>query len=110
MYYILPCTQKRREGGARGGGCPPNVLQDHFSNSSNSGVKIAGGGGKADDLGNYNVYEYVSIGFYSLAILIPFSHDLYSIDSNFFLVPNPPDPRSTHYQRSTYFICHQDSF
>ena len=98
--------------GGKGGRLPPpNVLQDRFSNSSNSGVKIAvGGGGKADDLGNYNVYEYVSIGFYSLAILIPFSHDLYSIDSNFFLVPNPPDPRSTHYQRSTYFICHQDSF
>ena len=45
--------QKRREGGARGGGGrPSNVLQDHFSNSSNSGVKIA------DDLGNCNVYEY----------------------------------------------------
>ena len=51
--------QKRREGGARMGGRPSNVLQDHFSNFSNSGVKIAGGGGsKADDLGNYNVYEH----------------------------------------------------
>ena len=51
--------QKRREGGARGGGGrPSNVLQDHFSNSSNSDVKFAGGGGKADDLGNYSVYEY----------------------------------------------------
>ena len=49
---LLPQHQKRREGGAR---LPPNVLQDHFSNSSNSGVKIAGGGGKADELGNYSV-------------------------------------------------------
>ena len=45
--------------GARGGGGgrPSNVLQDRFSNSSNSGVKIAGGG-KAYDLGDHNVYEY----------------------------------------------------
>ena len=50
--------QKRREGGARGGGRPSNVLQDHVSNSPNSGVKISGGGGsKAHDLGNYNFYE-----------------------------------------------------
>ena len=54
------CSQKRREGGqgGGGGGCPSNVLQDHFPNSPNSGIKISGGGGgKADDLGNYNLYE-----------------------------------------------------
>ena len=43
--------------GGGGGGRPSNVLQDHVSNSPNSGVKISGGGGKADDLGNYNFYE-----------------------------------------------------
>ena len=37
-------TRSAGKGGARGGGRPSNVLQDHFSNSSNSGVKIAGGG------------------------------------------------------------------
>ena len=37
-------NQKRRERGARGGGRPSNVLQDNFSDSSISGVKIAGGG------------------------------------------------------------------
>ena len=31
--------------GGKGGGHPSNVLQDRFSNSSNSGIKIAGGGG-----------------------------------------------------------------
>ena len=38
----------------------------------------------------------MSIGFYNLAIFIAFSHDLYGIDSNFFLVAKPPDPRSTY--------------
>ena len=49
-----------RGGKGGGGGRPSNVFQDHFSNSSNSGVKIAGGGGggNANDLGNYNVYEH----------------------------------------------------
>ena len=37
---ILFNNQKHREGG-QGGGRPSNVLQDHFSKSSNSGVKIA---------------------------------------------------------------------
>ena len=54
--------QKRREGGQGGGGAiaPLMFSRTTFlnSNSSNSGVKIAGGGGEADDLGNYNVYEY----------------------------------------------------
>ena len=49
--------QKRQEGG-KGGGHPSNVLQDYFFNSSNSGVKIARGGDKAYNLGNYNVYEF----------------------------------------------------
>ena len=31
--------------GGKGGSRPSNVLQDHFSNSPNSGVKIPGGGG-----------------------------------------------------------------
>ena len=43
--------------GGKRGGHPSNVLQDHFSNSPNSDVNISGGGGKADDLGNYNSYE-----------------------------------------------------
>ena len=42
-HYHPEWVQKRWEGG-QGGGRPSNVLQDHFSNSSNSGVKIAGGG------------------------------------------------------------------
>ena len=42
----------------KGGGRPSNVLQDHFSNSSNPGVKITReGGGKAGDFGSSNVYE-----------------------------------------------------
>ena len=45
----------------------------------------------------------MSIGFYNLAILIPFSHDLYSIS-------RAEAPRSMFYQRSTFCICHQDSF
>ena len=59
MLNLLNPLQKRREGGARGGGGggrPSNVLQDHFSNSPNSGVKIWGGG-KADDLGNYKILQ-----------------------------------------------------
>ena len=88
--------QKRREGGARGGGCPPNVLQDHFSNSSNSGVKIAGGGVRPMSLA---IMMCVSMGFYNLAIFIAFSHDLYGIDSNFFLMVKPPDPRSMYAPR-----------
>ena len=59
VHYLVwnPCALRHTEApgrGARGGGRPFNALQEHFSNSPNSGVKIAGGGGKADDLGNYN--------------------------------------------------------
>ena len=46
----------------------------------------------------------MSICFYNLAILIAFSHDWHSIDSNFFLVPKPPDPRSTYAPRYAYLI------
>ena len=46
----------------------------------------------------------MSIGFYNLAILIAFSNDLYNIDSNFFLVPKPPDPRSTYAPRFAHVI------
>ena len=84
------CSRSAGKGGQGGGGRPPNVLQDHFSNSSNSGVKIAGGGGKADDLGSSNVYE--CIGFYNLAILIAFAHDLYGTESNFFLLVKSQTP------------------
>ena len=87
--------------GGKGGSHPSNVLQDNFSNSSNSGAKIAGGGGgKADDLGNYNMHEYYV--FYNLAILRAFSHDLCSIDSNFFLVPKPPNPCTRYASRFAY--------
>ena len=82
--------------GGKGGRPPPNVLQDHFSNSPNSGVKIAGGGGKTDDLGNYNVYEHR---IYNLATSVAFSHNLYGIDSNFFLVAKPPGFRSMYAPR-----------
>ena len=60
---ISDYTEERKIGaeapgrGGKGGGRPSNFLQDHFSISPNSGVKI-GGGGKADDLGSYNVYEH----------------------------------------------------
>ena len=63
-----------------GGGRPPNVLQDHFSNSSNSGVKIARGVRPMI----LAVLMCMSVGFYNLAILIAFSHDLYGVDSHFF--------------------------
>ena len=92
------CTAEVPGRGGKGGRLPPNVLQDHFSISSNSGVKIAGegGGDKADELGNYNVYEYWSLQLYDF---IAFSHDLYGIDSIFFLMAMPPDPRSTYAPR-----------
>ena len=66
--------------GGKGGGHPSNVLQDHFSNSFNSGIKIAGWGVRPMLLA---ITLCMSIGFYNLAILIAFSHDLYSTDSNF---------------------------
>ena len=74
--------QKRREGGkgGQGGGRPSNVLQDHFSKSSNSSVKIAGGRVRLMILA---ITMCTSIGFHNLPILIAFSHDLYSTDSNF---------------------------
>ena len=43
--------------GGKGGGRLSNVLQDLFSNSSNSVVKHCGGV-KANDIDNHNVYEY----------------------------------------------------
>ena len=67
--------------GGQGGSRPSNVLQDHFSNSSYSGIKIAGGGDIRPML--LAITMCMSIGFYNLAILIAFSHDLYSTDSNF---------------------------
>ena len=51
LFSKMPKPSKRcaarsaGKGGQGGGGRPSNVLQDHFSNSSNSGVKIVGGGG-----------------------------------------------------------------
>ena len=42
QIVILPEAPGRGQGGD---GRPSNVLQDHFSNSSNFGVKISGGGG-----------------------------------------------------------------
>ena len=44
----------------------------------------------------------MSIGFYNLAILIPFSHDLYR------LVPKPPDPHSTNAQRFVFKVVLED--
>ena len=65
---VATTRQKRREGGARGGGGrPSNVLQDHFSNSSNSGVKIAGGGGVRPMI--LAITMCMGIRFYNLAIL-----------------------------------------
>ena len=87
--------QKRREGGARGGGRPSNALQDHFSNFSNSGVKIAGGGEGVRPM-ILAIMMCTSTGFYNLATSIAFSYDLYGIDSNFFLVVKPPGTRSTY--------------
>ena len=46
----------------------------------------------------------MSIRFYNLAILIAFSHDRHSIDSNFFLVPKAPDPRATYAPRFAFLI------
>ena len=44
MFHSGPLSTCRSAGkGGKGGRSPPNVLQDHFSNSSNSGVKIVGG-------------------------------------------------------------------
>ena len=55
-----------RSAGKGGGGCPSNVLQDHFSNSSNSGVKIAGGGVRPM---SFAIIMCISIGFCNIAIL-----------------------------------------
>ena len=41
---IVRCEQKRRQGGARGGGCPPNVEKDGPRNSSEFDEKNWGGG------------------------------------------------------------------
>ena len=95
---MTPHRQKRREGGARGGRSPPNVLQDHFPNSSNSGVKIARGGGGGVRPMILAVLICMSLGFYNLAIFIAFSHDLYGIDSHFFSPGEAPDPRSKYAQ------------
>ena len=81
MSQHFSTARSAGKGGARGGGRPSNVLQDHFSNSPNSGIKIAWGGGVRPML--LAITLCMSIGFYNLAILIAFSHDLYSTDSNF---------------------------
>ena len=77
MQINLTAEQKRREGGARGGGRPSNVLQDNFSDSSISCVKIAGGGGVRPILA---IIMCKSTGFFNLATSIAFSHDLYGIE------------------------------
>ena len=62
---------------ARGAAAPPIVLQDHFSSSSNSGVKIVRGVGPKI----LAVLMSMDVGLYNLSISIAFSHDLYGIDS-----------------------------
>ena len=83
-----------RGGGVRGGGGgrPSNVLQDDFSDSSISGVKIAGGGVRLI----LAIILCTSTAFYNLATSIAFSHDLYGIDSNIFLVAKPAGFHSTY--------------
>ena len=50
-------------------------------------------GGKASDLGNYNVYEHR---FLQSCHLNCISRDLYGTDLFFFLVAKPPGSRSTY--------------
>ena len=78
--------QKPQKGG-QGGGSPANALQDHFSNSSNSSIKIAEGGGGVRPM-ILAIIMCISTGFYNLATSIAFSHNLYVIDSIFFLAAN----------------------
>ena len=80
--------------GGQGGGRPSNLLQNHFSNYSNSGLKIAGGGGVRPMI--LAIIMCTSTGFYNLATSVAFSHDLYGIDSNFFLVAKPAGSHSTY--------------
>ena len=93
--FVVSFLHEPQEGVAKGRGLRPfNVLRTHFSNSSNSSVKIAagrGGGSRADDLCNSTVYGY--IGLYNIAVLIAFSLFLRPIHSNFLLVVKPHDPR-----------------
>ena len=73
-----------------GGGRPSNVLHDHFSDSSNSGVKNAEGGGVRPMI--LAIIMCMSIGFYNLTILIAFYHDLYGIYSNLLSWRSPQIP------------------